>query len=69
MVIKGRGRLRHGTKKISLYSLSVMCATCLYQLESPWGLIVHIVSELSQQINGQQINVIYNDLRDDIYWF
>jgi hypothetical protein len=64
MVIKGRSRLRHVTKKISLCSLSVMCLTCLYRLESPWGLIVHIVSGLSQQIN-----VIYNDLRDDIYWF
>jgi hypothetical protein len=37
-------------RKISLYSLSVMCATCLYRLESPSRLIVHTVSGLSQQI-------------------
>jgi hypothetical protein len=34
-----------------------MCATCLYQLKSPSGLIVHMVSRLSQQIE-----VICNDL-------
>jgi hypothetical protein len=44
-------------RKISLCSLSVMCATCLYGLESPSGLTVHIVSRLSQQIE-----VIYSDL-------
>jgi hypothetical protein len=44
-------------RKISLCSLSVMCATCLYQLESPSGLTVHIVSGLSQQIK-----VIHSDL-------
>jgi hypothetical protein len=37
-------------QKISSCSLSVMCATCLYQLESPSGLTVDIVSRLSQQI-------------------
>jgi hypothetical protein len=44
-------------QKISSCSLSVMCATCLYRLESPSGLTVHIVSRLSQQIK-----VICNDL-------
>jgi hypothetical protein len=34
-----------------------MCATCVYQLESPSGLNVHIVSRLRQQIK-----VIYSDL-------
>jgi hypothetical protein len=34
-----------------------MCATCLYRLESPSGLTVHIVNKLSQQIK-----VIYSDL-------
>jgi hypothetical protein len=34
-----------------------MCATCLYRLESPSRLTVHIVSRLSQQIE-----VIYSDL-------
>jgi hypothetical protein len=44
-------------KNISLSSLSVMCSTCLYRLESPWGLTVHIVSRM-----GQQIEVIYSNL-------
>jgi hypothetical protein len=34
-----------------------MHATCLYWLESPSGLIAHIVNRLSQQIE-----VMYNDL-------
>jgi hypothetical protein len=42
--------------KISSYSFSVMCATCLYWLKSPSGLTVHIVSGLSQQIK-----VIHSD--------
>jgi hypothetical protein len=37
-------------QKIILCSLSIMFATCLYQLESPSELIVHIVSRLIQQI-------------------
>jgi hypothetical protein len=45
------------TEKISLCSLSVMCATCLYRLESPLGLTMHIVSMLSQHIK-----VICSDL-------
>jgi hypothetical protein len=45
------------TKNISLSSLSVMCSTCLYWLESPWGLTVHIVSRM-----GQHIEVICSDL-------
>jgi hypothetical protein len=44
-------------RKISLCFSSVMCASCLYQLESPLGLTMHIVSRLSQQIE-----VIYGDL-------
>jgi hypothetical protein len=44
-------------RKISLCSFSVMCATCLYQLESPSELTVNIVSRLSQQIK-----VIRSDL-------
>jgi hypothetical protein len=44
-------------QKISSCSLSVMCVTCLYQLESPSGLTVHIVSRLSQLIE-----VICSDL-------
>jgi hypothetical protein len=44
-------------RKISLCSLFVICATCLYRLESPSRLTVHIVSRLSQQIE-----VIYSDL-------
>jgi branched-subunit amino acid transport protein len=44
-------------QKISSCSLSVMCATCLYRLESPLGLTMHIVSRLSQQIE-----VICSDL-------
>jgi hypothetical protein len=35
-------------QNISLCSLSIMCATCLYQLESPSGETMHIVSRLSQ---------------------
>jgi hypothetical protein len=35
---------------ISSHSFSVMCATCLYQLESPLGLTMHIVGRLSQWI-------------------
>jgi hypothetical protein len=38
-------------------SLSVMCATCLYRLESPSRLTVHIVSRMCQQIE-----VMCNDL-------
>jgi hypothetical protein len=34
-----------------------MCTTCLYRLESPSGLTVHMVSRLSQQIE-----VICSDL-------
>jgi hypothetical protein len=34
-----------------------MCATCLYRLESPSGLTVHVVSGLNQQIE-----VIHSDL-------
>jgi hypothetical protein len=45
------------TEKINSYSLSVMRATCPYQLESPSGLIMHIVNRLSQQIK-----VMYSDL-------
>jgi hypothetical protein len=37
-------------RKISSCPLSVMCATCLYRLESPSELTVHIVSKLNQQI-------------------
>jgi hypothetical protein len=37
-------------RKISSCSLSVLCATCLYGLESSSGLTVHIISRLSQQI-------------------
>jgi hypothetical protein len=37
-------------RKISSCSLSVMCVTYLYRLESPSGLTVHIVSRLSQHI-------------------
>jgi hypothetical protein len=44
-------------QKISSCSLSIMCATCLYWLESSSGLTVHIVSRLSQQIE-----VICSDL-------
>jgi hypothetical protein len=44
-------------RKISSCSFSVMCATCLYRLESPSGLTMHIVSRLSQQIK-----VIHSDL-------
>jgi hypothetical protein len=35
-------------RKISSCSLSIMSATCLYQLESPSGLTMHIVNKLSQ---------------------
>jgi hypothetical protein len=44
------------TRKISSCSLSILCATYLYRMESPSGLIVHIVSRLSQQIK-----IICND--------
>jgi hypothetical protein len=44
-------------RKISSCSLSVMCATCLYRLESQSGLTMHIVSRLSQHIK-----VICSDL-------
>jgi hypothetical protein len=44
-------------RMISSYSFSVMCATCLYRLESPSRLIVHIVSWLRQHIE-----VICSDL-------
>jgi hypothetical protein len=44
-------------RKISSCSLSVMCATYLYRLESSSELTVHIVSRLSQQIE-----VICSDL-------
>jgi hypothetical protein len=37
-------------QKISSCSFSVMCATRLYRLELSSGLIVHIVSRLSKQI-------------------
>jgi hypothetical protein len=57
MVIRGWSGLQHVTEKISSCSLSIMCATCLYQLESPSALTVHIVSRLSQQIE-----VICSDL-------
>jgi hypothetical protein len=39
-------------QKIISCSLFVICATCLYQLESPLGLTVHIVSRLIQQIEA-----------------
>jgi hypothetical protein len=37
-------------RKISSFSFSVMCASCLYQLLSPSGLTVHIITRLCQQI-------------------
>jgi hypothetical protein len=45
------------TEKISLCSLSIIRVTFLYQLESPSGLTMHIVSRFSQQIE-----VICSDL-------
>jgi hypothetical protein len=63
MVIEGLEWITICDRKISSCSLSVMCATCFYRLESPLGLTVHIVSTLNQQIevictNFLMINVI-----------
>jgi hypothetical protein len=44
-------------RTISTCSFFVMCVTCLYRLESPSRLTMHIVSRLSQQIE-----VIRSDL-------
>jgi hypothetical protein len=54
---KGWSGLRHVIKKISSYSLSIIYATCLYWLELPLGLTIHIVSRLSKEIE-----VICSDL-------
>jgi hypothetical protein len=43
---------------MSSCSFSVMCATCVYWLESPSGLTVHIVNGLSQYIEVIRSNLL-----------